>query len=56
MGNGWKSVDFDYNVTGNTVLEFDFRSDQLGEVHGIGFDNDNSLSPDSTFKVYGTQD
>ena len=54
-GNGWKSIDFDYEVTSNTVLEFDFRSDSLGEVHGIGFDNDNGLSPNQTFKLYGTQ-
>ncbi|MEZ6070515.1 MAG: cadherin-like domain-containing protein [Pirellulales bacterium] len=55
-GNGWKSIDFDYDVTGNTILEFDFRSDQIGEIHGIGFDNDNVRGSGTTFKVFGTQD
>ena len=54
-GNGWKAIDFPYEVTENTILEFEFRSDAEGEIHGIGFDNDNNLSPETTFKLYGTQ-
>jgi hypothetical protein len=42
-------------VTANTVVEFDFRSTSQGEIHGIGFDNDNSISSNFTFRVYGTQ-
>ncbi len=55
-GNGWKSVDFDYEVTPDTVLEFDFMSTAQGEIHGIGFDSDVTIGADSTFQLYGTQD
>lgn len=55
-GNTWKKVIDSYDITPNTVLEFDFKSDRLGEVHGIGFDNDNNISDDRFFKLYGTED
>ena len=54
-GNGWKSIDFDYEVTPNTVLSFDFRTDSLGEIHGIGFDSDSSIGADKTFQLAGSQ-
>ncbi len=54
-GNGWKRIDLPYNITKDTVLEFDFMSSAEGEVQGIGFDNDDGLSADTTFKLFGTQ-
>ena len=54
-GNGWKKVALDYNITGNTILEFEFRSTAEGEVQGIGFDTDDKLSGNRFFKLYGTQ-
>ena len=57
-GNGWKSLSIgDYNVTANTVIEFEFQSDSQGEVQGIGFDNDNnnSNSAHQIFQLWGTQ-
>ena len=54
-GNGWKKIDFPYTITEDTILEFDFRSDSQGEIHGIGFDTNNSISADTTFKLHGTQ-
>jgi len=53
--NAWKSISLNYTVTPNTVIEFDFRSTIQGEIHGIGFDNDNAISSNRTFKVHGTQ-
>jgi Ca2+-binding RTX toxin-like protein len=54
-GNGWKKIEFPYDVTPDTILEFDFRSDAPGEIHGIGFDTDDNLSENTIFKLFGTQ-
>jgi len=53
--NAWKSITVDYEVTPYTVIEFDFKSTQIGEIHGLGFDNNTSISSSQTFKIYGTQ-
>ncbi|MEQ8959445.1 MAG: Calx-beta domain-containing protein, partial [Coleofasciculus sp. C2-GNP5-27] len=54
-GNGWKKLGLDYTITADTILEFDFKSTAEGEIQGIGFDSDNSLSSNQFFKLYGTQ-
>lgn len=54
-GNGWKKIDFPYSITPKTILEFDFKSTVRGEIQGIGFDNDNAISQDKNFQLYGTQ-
>ncbi len=53
--NGWKSISLNYNITANTVIEFEFGSLTEGEIHGIGFDDDNAISSNLTFQVHGTQ-
>ena len=53
--NAWKDISYSYNVTASTVIEFDFRSTDEGEIHGIGFDTDEGISSNRTFQVYGTQ-
>ncbi|MEM6269230.1 MAG: M12 family metallo-peptidase [Bacteroidota bacterium] len=53
--DAWKFVPFNYSVGPATILEFEFRSTSEGEIHGIGLDNNNSLSSNFTFKLYGTQ-
>ncbi|RZS90593.1 trypsin-like peptidase domain-containing protein [Aquimarina brevivitae] len=53
--NTWKFIPLNYTVTPNTVIEFDFSSTSQGEIHGIAFENDNSLSSSRVFKVHGTQ-
>ena len=55
----WKKVDFIYNVNANTVLQFEFRSDAIGKVNAIGFDNDNNYwntnwSSPTGFKLSGS--
>lgn len=55
QGNRWQQVLDTYQITANTVLEFDFRSTDQGEIHGIGFDTNNNISSGLTFKLYGTQ-
>ncbi|MEL6105640.1 MAG: Ig-like domain-containing protein [Planctomycetota bacterium] len=54
-GNTWKAIELPYDVTADTVLEFDFQSSNEGEIHGIGFDNDRRLSNRRIFELYGTQ-
>ena len=53
--NAWKAIEFSYELTSETILEFDFRSTIEGEVHGIGFDDNLSISSQFTFRVHGTQ-
>ena len=54
-GNRWQKIDLTYTVTENTVIEFDFQSTVQGEVQGLGFDDDLTISSNRSFKVYGTQ-
>jgi len=54
-GNGWRKIGFPYNVTVDTVLEFDFKSGSEGDIHGIGFDDDDTASSDRIFRLYGKQ-
>ncbi|MGK0188963.1 MAG: hypothetical protein ACI9R3_004779 [Verrucomicrobiales bacterium] len=54
--NAWKSINFSYTVTADTVIEFEFKSTKQGEIHGIGFESDNSISSSRIFRVYGSQD
>ncbi len=55
QNNTWKSVPFNYTVTTSTVIEFDFSSSSEGEIHAIGFENDNTLTANRYFKIHGTQ-
>ncbi|MDH6097741.1 hypothetical protein NWP21_02555, partial [Anabaenopsis sp. FSS-46] len=56
FGNTWKKLDINnYTITKDTILEFQFRSTSAGEIHAIGFDTDNVISPLTTFKLSGTQ-
>ncbi len=53
--NTWKYIPLDYTVTANTVLEFEFSSTSQGEIHAVGFEDDNTLTATRYFKVHGTQ-
>ncbi len=55
QNNAWKAITLNYTVTANTMLEVEFGSTVEGEVHGIGFDNDNNISANRTFKLHGFQ-
>lgn len=57
-GNTWQQIAVDYIVTPNTMIEVDFSSSNLGEIHGVGFDagsNNQAVSRDSVFRLGGSQ-
>ena len=54
--NTWRRTSSTFTITANTVIEFDFRSTSQGEIHGIGFDEDDTLTNDvRIFQLHGTQ-
>ncbi|MGK7931313.1 MAG: cadherin domain-containing protein, partial [Microcystaceae cyanobacterium] len=54
-GNNWKALDLSYTITADSLLTFEFKSEQQGEIQGIGLDNNTKLDR-RFFKLYGTQD
>ncbi len=54
-GNTWKKYPLDYTITSNTILEFEYKSDHEGEIHGIGMDTDDVFQAAEAFKLHGTQ-
>jgi hypothetical protein len=55
QGDRWQSRSYDYFVTGDTVVEFEFRSDDEGEISALALENDASQSPGRGIRVLGTQ-
>ncbi len=54
--NTWKRSVSTFNVTANTVLEFQFASSQQGEIHAIGFDENDELNDiGRLFQFFGSQ-
>jgi len=55
-GNRWRRSTQSFNITPNTVLEFEFASDSEGEIHGIGFDETNNINDaQRVYEIFGTQ-
>ena len=57
-GNAWKQVDIGpnpYEITSETILKFDYKSNSEGEIQGIGLDNDDSFfnSLNQIFQISG---
>jgi hypothetical protein len=55
-GNRWRSTTSQtFTVTPSTVLEFDFLSTSEGEIHGIGFDENDRSDDRRVFQISGFQ-
>ncbi|WP_246984677.1 type IV pilin N-terminal domain-containing protein [Halorientalis marina] len=54
-GNRWQRIPFEYNVTRDTVISFEFESGAEGEIHGIGLENDDSQTSARIIKPFGGQ-
>ncbi len=55
-GNIWRITNERFTITENTVIEFEFASNGLGEIQGVGLDEDADASADRIFRLAGTQD
>lgn len=49
VGNTWKRLDFDYTITPDTVLRFDYQSTDTPDISAIGFDNDQAFNNNNNF-------
>lgn len=55
-GNRWVKTGQLYTITADTILEFDFLSTTEGEIHGIGFDEDDDITNNKrVFQIFGSQ-
>lgn len=54
--NVWVASNSTFNIRPETVLRFDFSSNASGEIHGIGFENDDLASEHLIFQLAGSQD
>ena len=53
-GNAWKKIALDYVVTQNTVINFEYKSENQGEIQGFGLETDNDYSTGANnFQLYG---
>lgn len=50
FGNNWVAFQGSYTIDADTVLEITFSSSQIGELHGIGFDNDDVFDTNVDFR------
>ncbi len=54
-GNAWKKMAITTPITPDTVLDFDYSSTDIGEIHGIGFETDNAITAATVFQLAGNQ-
>lgn len=54
--NTWLETSTSYEITPNTVLYFGYEGSQQGELHGIGFEDDNIFTSSQFFRVDGLQE
>lgn len=55
LADSWAATPCSYNVTPNTVVEFDYYGSTISDISGIGFDNDLNESADRFFQLIGTR-
>jgi hypothetical protein len=54
--NTWRRTTQTFTVGPNTVLEFEYSSTSQGEIHGIGFDENDTLNDaPRLYQIWGTQ-
>ncbi|HKK74088.1 MAG TPA: M12 family metallo-peptidase [Saprospiraceae bacterium] len=53
--NAWKAIKLPYELTAGTRIRFDYKSDNRPELGVIGMDENNAISSNRTFTLYGSQ-
>ena len=54
-GNGWKALAGTWEITPATIVEVEVKAGPVGEILGIGFDDNNVISSNRTFRLGGAQ-
>jgi hypothetical protein len=54
-GNAWKSIAYDVQSDINTRIRFEYKSTNEGEIHGVGFEDDNRITSLNLMQVDGDQ-
>ncbi|GLS25044.1 reprolysin-like metallopeptidase [Marinibactrum halimedae] len=54
-GNIWRATTETFTVSASSRLEFDFSSNEIGEIHGIGLTQGSGASSNRVFKLAGSQ-
>lgn len=54
-GNIWRASNQTFTIRPDTVLSFEFAANNAGEIHGIGFDENNTASRNRIFQLSGSQ-
>ena len=54
-GNAWKAIPYNVTLSPVTMLSFEFKSTQQGEIHEIAFDTDLTLARSQSLQIWGTQ-
>lgn len=54
-GNAWKAIPMDYDVTTETYIRFDYKSENQPEMGVIGFDENLSISANRAMMISGSQ-
>jgi len=54
-GNEWRITSFDFDLTADSTVSFEFSASGSAEIQGIGFDQDTNASADRIFRLAGSQ-
>ena len=55
QGNIWSYIPQNNYISESTLIEFEFKSDVIADIHGIGFMTDATLLPELFFNLAGTE-
>lgn len=54
-GNAWKALHGEWEITDATIIDVEVKAGPVGEILGIGFDDNEVISSNRTFRLGGAQ-